>query len=323
MILLGIVTLIGTSGYMILEGWPFVDSLFMTVITLATVGYSTLYPLSDPGKWFTILLIVAGVGTAAYVFTAIGQIIIEGELQAIRGFRDMERKIAALRGHTIVCGFGRLARIVVNRLRQTNHSVVVIEANPDVIQEVIALGIPCVEGSADHDETLLEAGVERAKTLLALLPRDSDNVYVSLSARDLNSQIRIIARSEDEHAEVKLRRAGADQVVAPYGVSGTRLAEQLIRPHVSDFLQVFESKDGQRLALEEIVVPVTSKLVGQSLEESQLRSKTGAMIAAVIAPSGAMSLNPGGQAKIEPGSTLIVLGEPGSLSKVAEILEQG
>ncbi len=234
----------------------------------------------------------------------------------------MQKTIDQLKNHVIVCGYGRLARNVAHRLQANQQPLVVIENRSEEVANLAAAGILHVEGSAYEDATLQKAGVSRASVLLALLPKDSDNVYVTLCARDLNAKIRILARSEDESAEDKLRRAGASSVISPYGVSGARIAQQVIRPHVSDFLAIAESKDGTQLALEEIVVPEDSPIGGKTLEESQLRGRTGAIIAAIIERNGKTTMNPGGQSVIEPGSTMIVIGEQGALGKLSALLDR-
>ena len=318
-LLILLLLVLGTLGYEVIEGWSFLDSVYMTVITLTTVGYREIHELSTTGQIFTMLLVMAGVGNAFYCFTVIARSVIQGELGRYRSLRKMQKRISTMNNHTIVCGFGRLARIVVSELVEAKQDVVVLELDPAVLPEIESCGAPYVEGSAYEDEVLREAGIERAKTLLALLPEDSDNVYVSLCARDLNPNLNILARSEGA-GESKLRRAGANQVLAPYQLSGARIVQQIIRPNVSDFLEVAAGTHGGKLVLEEVRVPENSPLNGRTLEESELRKKTGAIIAAFIDVKGQMLFNPGGTSIIEPGSTMIVLGVPGSVDSLSSLL---
>lgn len=310
----------GTLGYMFLEGWPFLDALYMTITTLSTVGYGEVRPLDTSGKLFTCILILTGVGTATYAFSRVIALVVEGEIAKKRLKKRMEKDLSKLKNHVIVCGYGRLGRIVTKEIIEAKQRVVVIDThdlgnlgeNPD--------GIIFIQGSAYEDEVLKQAGVERAKVLLTMLPSDAENVYVTLCARDLNPYLKIIARTEDDGGESRLKRAGASQVVAPYRLSGNKIVQQIIRPYVSDFLELAGSGTKTNLFIEEVVVPIDSKLAGKSLEQSELRAKTGAIIAAFISSEGKMTFNPGGKDIIEAGSTMIVLGEHQALGKITEVL---
>lgn len=320
--LLGVfVVSIGTLGYVLIEGWSLLDALYMTIITLTTVGFGEVEPLSQAGRLFTTVLIVAGVGGATYFFSTMMRVVVEGELQRIRGRKKMQKDISKFQNHIIVCGCGRLGRIVVRELYEAGQDCVVIDINEDAAEWLEKAGIHHVVGTAYEDEMLLAAGIKRAKTLLSLLPSDSDNVYVTLCARDLNPELTIIARTEDESGENKLIRAGASQVLAPYRVTGSRIVQRLIRPHVSDFLEVAGGRSGQHLVIEEVVVPKESPLGGKTLQEAELRQKTGAVIAAFIHGDGEMIFNPGASSVIEPESTMIVMGQRESLERLSELLE--
>lgn len=314
------VIVFGTLGYLLIEDWTLLDSFYMTVITVSTVGFMEVAPLSPAGRLFTALLIIAGVGVAAYTFTTMVRLIIGGELSHIRGINKMRKEIGKLDDHIIVCGFGLLGSIVVRELVEAGQRIVVIDQDPDRISELKDSGIPFVQGVAYEDDVLKAARISTAKTLISLLPKDADSVYVTLCARELNPSLNIIARTEDEGGENRLRRAGAHQVLAPYRVAGSRIVQQLIRPHVSDFLQLAVGPVGPKLVIEEIIVPPESKLRGKTLEESALRQKSGAVVAAVVEADGTTTLSPGGDAIITPGSTLIIFGERGSLEKLSELL---
>jgi voltage-gated potassium channel len=310
----------GTIGYSTIEGWGFVDSLYMTITTLTTVGFGEVHPLSTAGRVFTTVLILSGVGGATYFFSTLISVVVDGELRHLRRLRIMKKDISKLSNHTIICGAGRLGRIVIQELSDANQSIVVIDNEPTSLRWLEDAGIPYVQGSAYEDKTLSDAGIGKARALLSLLPKDSDNVYVTLCARDLNPNLVIIARTEDESGDTKLRRAGADQVLAPYRVAGSRLAQRLVRPHVSDFLELAGGKKGHSLVIEEVVVSPTSQLIGKSLADCDLRNKTGAVVAACITVDGEMLLNPSASSIIQPLSTLIVMGERTSLDRLSELL---
>ncbi len=316
-----LVIILGALGFHVIEGWEIFDSLYMSLITVSTVGFQEVHPLSKPGRAFTALLIVSGVGVAYYTFVFLARIIVE--LRRIRIFRKMQKRIADFNNHAIVCGYGRLGQIVVRELRSYGRDVVVIETSPDSIAELDAADIPSVEGSAYEDETLKAAGIDRARHLLAMLPTDADNVYVTLCARDLNPTIHIIARTEARGGEKRLRLAGAHQVIAPYRVSGQSVVQSIIRPNVSEFLEVAGDRDGAQLVLEEIVVPSGSVFAGKTLEDSQLRLKTGVIIAAIIDEQHKMTLNPDRNSVIQSGATMIVLGEKASVAKLGDLLLTG
>lgn len=320
-VLLGFIILgVGTLGFWCIEGWSLGDSLYMTVITLSTVGFSEVHPLSASGRAFTVVLILAGVSGASYFLTTMVGLVVEGEFQRLRGMRKMQQRIHRLSNHIIICGCGRLGRIVIKELLDAGQPVVVVENSVEAVQWLERVGVPYIQGSAYEDETLAAAGIERAKTLLALLPKDVDNVYATLCARTLNPKLEIVARTEEENGETKLLRAGANQVLAPYRVTGGRIVQRLIRPNVADFLEFAVGKSGTSVAIEEVVVPANSSLAGKTLEESELRNRAGVVIAAFISRAGETIFNPGAKSVIEPESTLIVLGEREALAKLSALL---
>lgn len=320
-VLLGFVILaVGTFGFWEIEGWSVADAFYMTVITLSTVGFAEVHPLSPAGRLFTIALILAGVSCASYFLTTMVGLVVEGEFQRLRGMRKMQQRISRMSEHIIICGCGRLGRIVIKELLEANQPVVVVENSLEAVAWLDKMGVPYVQGSAYEDETLGAAGIDRAKTLLALLPKDVDNVYATLCARTLNPKLEIVARTEEENGETKLLRAGANQVLAPYRVTGGRIVQRLIRPNVADFLEFAVGKSGTAVAIEEVVVPANSLLAGKTLEESELRNRAGVVIAAFITRAGETIFNPGAKSVIEPDSTLIVLGERDALAKLSAML---
>ncbi|MCB0346277.1 MAG: potassium channel protein [Bdellovibrionales bacterium] len=315
-----LIMLFGTLGYALVEGWSLIDGFYMTVITLSTVGYKEVHDLSPAGQLFTAALIMAGVGIAIYSFTFVTQAIVEGDLNRFRGFKRMERAIKSLTNHTIVCGWGRLGYIVTRDLLEAGEEVVVVDKDINKSAELSEDNIMHVTGQSYDDDVLISAGIERAANLLALLPSDADNVYTILCARDLNPSINIVARTEDETGESRLLRAGATQVISPYRVSGTRIVHRLVRPNVSDFLELASGKHGEQLAIEEILIPSGCSLIGKSLEESRLRQTIGVTIAAFRTPDGDMVFSPGRESVIVEGSTLIALGEKAGLDKLTEMV---
>jgi voltage-gated potassium channel len=304
----------GTAGYMLLEGWNFIDSLYMTVITLASVGFKEVHDLSPFGRIFTIIIIIGGVGTVAYALSAGAKIILEGELQEVYGRRRLEKKIREMKNHYIVCGYGRMGKIICRELREKNVKFVIVEKQPDMHQEKDDLLI--FPGDATKDEVLKELGIERAKGLVTVLPTDAENLFVVLSARGLNPNLFIVARAGEEGSENKLIRAGADKVVSPYHIGGLRIAHTVLKPAVVDFIE-FATKSGNiDLQMEEVLIKESSELVGKSLDECGIGRELGIIIVAIKKPNGEMKFNPTFKSAIKTGDTLIALGESSKLKNL-------
>ena len=303
-----IVVTVGVVGYMLIEGWGVFDSLYMTILTLATVGYMEVHPLSAAGRGFTIVLIVLGIGTFTVVYTAIAQSVLQRQL--ISAYRDkrMLDVIGKLEGHTVFCGYGRLTRVAANELRNGGVTLVIVEADPARILAAREDGFLVVEGDVTEDEVLIQAGVTRAKRLVAALPKEAETLYIVLTARELNPTLFILSRSEDESGEKRLRRAGADRVISPYRIGGLKIAEGLVRPHVTDFIDLAVSSHQGHLQIEEIQIPENSRLLGLTLQEAKLRQRAHVMVAAVISKDGQMLFNPDAGTLIEGGATFIVMG---------------
>lgn len=316
-IAVGLVILVasfGTIGYMLIEGWNFIDALYMTVITLASVGFKEVHDLSLFGRIFTIILIIGGVGTVAYALTAGAKIILEGELQEVYGRRRLEKKIQELKNHYIVCGYGRMGKIICRELREKNIKFVIVEKQPDMHLEKDDLLI--FPGDATKDEVLKELGIERAKGLVTVLPTDAENLFVVLSARGLNQNLFIVARAGEEGSEKKLIRAGADKVVSPYHIGGLRIAHTVLKPAVVDFIE-FATKSGNiDLQMEEVLIKESSELVGKSLDECGIGRELGIIIVAIKKPNGEMKFNPTFKSAIKTGDTLIALGESSKLKNL-------
>ena len=311
-----IVIAFGTAGYQLIEGWNFLDALYMTIITLTTVGYREVHELSGRGMIFTIVLLLVGVGTFLYALSAGAKIILEGELQELFGRKRLEKKIKELKGHYIVCGYGRMGKIICRELKAKNVPFVAIERNGDFlnIRSDDLLGI---SGDATNDDILREAGIERAKGLISVLPSDALNLYVVLSARELNPDLHIVARAGEEGSENKLLRAGADKVVSPYHIGGLRIAHTILRPAVVDFIE-FATKTGNiELQMEEVTIPEGSNMADKSLDQCGIGRELGIIIVGIKRHTGEMRFNPTSRSTIKAGDTLIALGEISKL-KVLE-----
>jgi voltage-gated potassium channel len=278
----------------------------MTIITLTTVGYREVHALSSYGIVFTIILLIGGVGIILYVLVSGARVILEGELQEVLGRRRLERKIKELKEHYIICGYGRMGSIVCKELKDKGIIFVVIEKNPVTSD---GKDILILDGDATSDETLKRAGVERAKGLVSVLPTDAENLFVVLSARELNPNLFIVARASDERAEQKILRAGADRVVSPYYIGGLKMAHIILKPAVMDFVE-FATKSGNiELQLEEITVKKGSRLGGLALDECGIGRELGIIVVAIKKPTGRMEFSPTSKSIVEVGDTLIALGE--------------
>lgn len=307
----------GTLGYVFLEGWDFFDSFYMTIITLTTVGFGEVHPLSRVGKMFTIALIVGGVGAVFYALSTGTKFMLEGELEEIFGRKRLEKRIKEIRDHFIVCGYGRMGRIICRELREKGISFVVVEKMPEKL--LAGKDFLIVEGDATKDEVLKEVGIERAKGLISVLPTDAENLYVVLSARGLNPTLTIVARAGDEGSEQKLLRAGADRVVSPYYIGGLRIAHTVLKPAVVDFIE-FATKSGNiDLQMEEIAIQENSGLVGRTLDDSGIGRELGIIVVAIKEGSGEMRFNPTYKTAIKAGDTLIALGEISKLKALEDM----
>jgi voltage-gated potassium channel len=313
--LLGCIISFGTLGYMFIEGWDLLDSLYMTIITLASVGYKEVHELSFNGKIFTIVFIIGGVGTVAYALTAGVKIILEGELQDVFGRRRLEKRIKELKNHYIICGYGRMGKIICRELREKHQKFVVIEKGPDFTAATEDILI--IQGDATRDEALKEAGIDKARGLISVLPTDAENLFVVLSARGLNASLSIVARAGEEGSEKKLLRAGADKVVSPYHIGGLRIAHTILKPAVVDFIEFATKSGNMDLQMEEISIQEASQLSGLTLDECGIGRELGIIIVAIKKADTDLKFNPTFRSTIHAGDTLIALGEISKL-KVLE-----
>jgi voltage-gated potassium channel len=311
---------IGTVGFVLIDRYPVFDAFYMTLITVFTVGYQEIHPLSHAGRVFNSFLIFFGALTLLLAAGAMTQTIIELELNQFFGKRRIKNMVESLKDHFIVCGYGRVGRGAAEELKQAGSSFVIIDENEERVERAIRNGMLAVLADCTRDETLREVGIERAKGLIATLGTDADNLFLVLSARSLNPTVYLAARIGEPEAETKMRRAGADSVFAPYTSTGSRMARALLRPHVSEFIDVTTGSNvGLNVLIEQVEVQAGSNIDGRSLEEIRLRRDLGMIVLAIRHKESGMQFNPAGDARLVGGDVLIVMGEPDSLPKVEEL----
>ena len=318
--LLVIIIVAGVIGYVIIEEWSFVDALYMTIITITTVGYAEVHPLTTGGRIFSIFLIVGGVSGALYALSGIAGYIIEGHLGTTLGRRRMEKTITKLKGHFILCGYGRVGQEIARIFTEEGVSFVVIDKNQESIASIEKNGGLYVFGDATSDEILKEAGIEQARGLVVALGSDADSVYITLSARGLRPDLFIEARASSSMAGAKLKKAGANRIIAPYNLGARRMAELALRPAVVDFIDTVIRSRGRDLQMENITVSHDSSLAGLTVGETRHRTK--AAILTISRKGGKLLVNPSIEETIEAGDRLITLGTKKQLAALEEICER-
>jgi len=318
LVMLSVVTAGGTAGYMTIEGWGAWDALYMTVTTVATVGFREVHPLSGAGQAFTLLLIVSGVGTAFYTATLLATAIVEGGLHRRFERRRIERMLEELHDHFILCGYGRIGSMIAEEFDQQKVPFVIIERSPERVQSVLLRGWLAVAADASRDEVLERVGIHRARGLIAAVGTDAENVYTVLTARVVRPDLFIVARVESDDAEPKLRRAGADRVISPYHIGATHMAQSALRPAVVDFVQLATSSGHLDLSMEQVKIQDGSGLVGQTIVEAGIRQKFGLIVVAIRRGDGTMDFNPSPESVIRAGDELVVLGRPQSVKALEE-----
>ncbi|MBE9050208.1 potassium channel protein [Nostocales cyanobacterium LEGE 11386] len=320
-IALGGIFLIGTLWYRFVEGWSWEDAAYMTVITLATVGYGETHPLGSRGRLFTIALIVLGVINLGYIVNRFTEALIQGYFQEGIRLQQQRRLMESLSGHYIICGFSRTGRQIAKEFRAEGVPFVVIDSEIESVQQAQAEGYMVFQGDATLDDTLLQVGIERAICIVAALPSDAENLYTVLSAKTLNPGIRAIARASTEEALQKLQRGGADAVISPYITGGKRMAAAALRPQVLDFVDGILTGADRQLYMEEFLIdPAFCPLVGQTLQKAKLRSQTGALVLAIRRADGNLIGGPTGETLLLPGDTLICMGTSEQLRNLNQIL---
>lgn len=308
---------VGWVGYVYIEGWSWTDSVYMTVITISTVGFGEIRPLSPTGRVFTGAMIIMGVSTTAYAFSTMANLIVTGDFRSLIWRKRMQNRIDKLRGHYIVCGFGRVGEHVVQDLMAHDEDLVLVEMLPSVRHEFENSNVIMVEGNATDDKVLLQAGIDHAAGICCCLPNDSDNVYVALTARALNPNLTIISRSNSPESERKLIIAGVDHVINPYTTSGRRMARQLVHPNILEFMDVVMHQGKLDIVIEEIEISERSPLRDVTISQTEIRKRLGANILAVRRPDGETFLNPGVEFHLRASDTLIALGTPEQLDLLA------
>lgn len=321
-----IIFLIGVAGYKLIGGnqWSLLDAVYMTVITLSTVGFGEIHTLTaaPAARIFTMFLILFGVGLLAFVVSSVTAFVVEGELRNLFGRQRMKREIEKLRDHYIICGVGETGFHVAEELFKTRRPFVAVDSNTQHLERLQTVGpVLFIEGDATRDEDLLQAGIERAKGLVATLPTDEANLFATITARELNHKIRIITKMIDDSAHRKFLRAGANAIVSPTFIGGMRLVSELIRPTVVTFLDTMLRGDEATFRVEEILIPEDSKLAGQTLEQAGIAHKTGALVLAIRdAGNSSFVYNPPAGKTLAAGSTLVVLGSVEMMERINKIV---
>ena len=312
---LAMLMLAGTLGFHLIEHWTYFDSFYMVVITLSTIGYQEVHPLSHAGRVFNVLIILGGVSLLFLSIGALTQALLEFELQSFFGRRRMEREIGRLTDHYILCGAGRVGRSVARELARRPAPFVIIENNDTKAQKFANENWFTLIGDATQEQTLREARIEHARGLVAATTTDATNMYIVLTARSLNPNLRIMARASEEMAEKHLLKAGADSVVSPYTFAGQRIAQSFLRPNVVSFLDAATTHLGMDLEIEEVPIQAGSVFAGKTVESSRIRQERGVIILAIKREAG-MRFNPSPDDRIEAGDYLIAMGEPQQLREL-------
>lgn len=314
--ILVVLVFVGTAGFHYIEGWAWFDGFYMTVTTMATVGYGEIHPLSHAGRIFNSFLIVASVIGAGFTIATFSQALIEFEFREFFGRRRMERELAKLSGHYIICGAGRVGRTVARELRDRGQDCVIIEKDPVRARWAEDQKIPVVIGNASSEETLAKAKIDRASGFVAAVNSDAENLYIILTARGFRSDLQIIARASEEEATSKLLRAGATQVISPYFFVGRRIAQLFLRPNVLDFIDTAFGTERLDIEIGEVKIPEHSILAGKKLADSIIRQQAGVIVLAVKDATGKMKFNPPEDSVIRAGDCLIVIGGDDRLRKL-------
>jgi voltage-gated potassium channel len=311
---------VGTVGYRWIEGehWSYFDGFYMTAITLTTIGYGETHPLSDVGRAFTVVLAYSGIFVLFYFASELIRAAVTGELRAVIGRHWVDEELTKLSGHTIVCGYGRMGRIICGELERQGKRFVIVDKTPALLAQLPHRhGLP-LPGDATTDELLRKAGVDRARALITAVGSDADNLYICLTARLLNPKLLIVARAEEEEAEAKLRKVGANKVISPYLAGGHRAVQAVLRPTVLHFMEMATRPEFLDLQIEEVLVGAGSRLARQSLRQSRLHQDLGVVVVGILRPDGELLYNPQADVVIEPGATLIALGQRRQLDRLEE-----
>ena len=317
-----LVLAIGTAGFTFIEHWPVFDAFYMTLITMTTVGYSEIHPLSHAGRVFNSFLIAIGVTMIFIAIGAMTQTIIESEFGELFNQRRNKRMIDQLKDHFIICGYGRVGRGAAEELHRANVPFIVTDIDPERVQRAMLAGMIAVNADATRDQTLYDVGIMRARGLVSALSSDADNLFTILSAKGLNPNLYIATRAAEEGAEQKLRRAGADAVLAPYALTGHRLAHCLLRPHVVQFLDLTTQNIGLNVDIEQVTVGQAAELKPKSIQDMQIRRDLGVIVLAIRKNDGRMIFKPPADTMIVGGDCMIVMGERDNLRRLETLVTE-
>lgn len=314
LIALGVICVAAVAGYW-LAGWSLLDAVYMVVMTLSTVGYREAGPMTPWLQVFTILVIVFGVSTAFYIIGAFVRMTAEGEIKKAMGLRRVTRDIERLNGHVIICGFGRMGEILAGELRLAKVPLVVVDEDPEQVSEASAMGYLAIAGDAAEEETLVAVQVHKAKTVVTTLPSDAANVFITLTCRNLNRKVQIIARAEVPTTEKKLIQAGADRVVLPAATGAARMAAMITRPSIVELIEVVSGRHVTEVEVDELTLPEKSPLVGSTVRESQTRARHGLLIVALRHADGRLEFNPAADAVFQAGDAVVVMGRADDIKR--------
>ncbi|MBN1297108.1 potassium channel protein [bacterium] len=312
----------GTAGYTIIEEWSVLDSLYMTVLTISTIGFQEVHPLSVHGRIFTIIIVFLSLSTVAYTVNVATRLLVSGEIHRYMEQRRMRKSMAQMENHFIICGFGRIGRRVCELFKIERVPCVVVERLMDAAEQVTKMGLPVVLGEATEETVLRDAGIDRARCIITAVDSPADNVFITLTARDLNPRIHIVARGESPETGSKLRRAGANRVVYPHQIGGRQMAMAALRPTLDRFMSVEALREKYGVYMEEIHIQPTSDLVGQSLVHAAVSQRFGLTIIAILGKSQTeetVTFNPGSSTVLQAGDALIVLGTEDQLHRLEHV----
>lgn len=317
------ITLLGAVGFHVIEDLSPLNALYMAVITVSTVGYGEIRPFHPAGRILAIFLIVFGVGAFTFMVTAVGNYVIAIRISGVLERRRMQKQLAEIRDHYILCGYGRMGSEVAHHFKRENYPLVVIDHDEEKVEEARGDGFLVIEGDGGEDEILQQAGIERANALISTLDDDADALFVVLSARQLNPDIFIVARANARATEGKLKKAGAQRVIWPYGDNGRRMAQMALRPNVVEFLELMTTEKGPEYAVEEMAVASDAYAAGRTIAEMDVGQRFGVSIAAIRRSSGEMLTAPPSDTKLNPGDIVIVFGGPPQLARLCDLLKSG
>ena len=322
-VLVALTVSVGTVGFIVIENYPPFDAFYMSLITITTVGYGEIRTLSYAGRVFNSFLMVFGVAVMFFSVGIITNAVVEMQFADVLNRRRVKKVIDKMKDHYILCGFGRVGRGAAAEMQRTGVPFVVVDRNKERVEMAMKAGMLSVLADSSRDETLLEVGLKRAKGLIAALSSDADNVFLILSAKNLNPNLKVASRVAEEGSETKMRLAGADSVFTPYSLTGYRLAQAILRPHVFEFLDITSSSMGLRVGLEQVLIAAGSPMAGKSLGDLQFRRELGVVVLAIRKANGSMQFNPSAEATVNAGDYLIVLGGDEDVRKLEQMLSQG